>query len=559
MAEPFLKVIHREWNGLHEAAILLGGFALLSQVLGLLRDRMLAHQFGAGMSLDVYYAAFRVPDFLYASIASFVAVTVLIPFLLERMGDGRGDEAKRFFNSVFVAFSGAIGVAALFAFFFMPKLASLVVPGFSSADTESFILLSRVLLVSPIVLGLSNLFGSVTQSYRQFFVFALGPVLYNVGIILGILLFLPFWGILGLAFGVVLGALLHLFIQIPVVAKHGFLPAFPSRFDSSGVRALVLTSFPRTLALSSTHFTTIVLVALATHVAAGSVAVFQLAMNLQSIPLAIVGMSYSVAAFPTLARKWTEGRAEEFTQEVATAMRHIMFWSFPAIALFVVLRAQIVRTILGTGAFDWTATRLTAAALALFAISIVAQSVLLLLLRAFYAMGETRRPLLWSVLGATTTVGSAFLLFYAFDSSMIFRFFVESLLRVDGISGTKVLMLPLAYSLGVIISAGGLFAALVRRFPGEWRRVRKAFLHAFTSSVIMGLVAYHSLQFFDDFLDLDTFSGIFLQGVFAGLIGIVAGAFILRLINNREIVEIWNSLHRRFWKVKPIAAEQENI
>lgn len=559
MVERFFRAIHREWNGVHEAAFLLGGFALLSQFLGLIRDRMLAHQFGAGNSLDMYYAAFRVPDFLYASVASFVAVTVLIPFLLERMGEGKEDEAKRFFYSVFLAFTGLIFAVTILAFFAMPVLAPYIVPGFSDHDTDMFVMLSRILLLSPIILGFSNLFGSVTQTYRRFLVFALGPVLYNIGIIVGILCFLPLVGLPGLVFGVLLGAMLHLVIQIPIIARHGFLPALPRPFDFSGVRSLLRTSFPRTLALSCTHFTTIVLIALATQVAEGSVAVFQLALNLQSIPLAIVGMSYSVAAFPTLARRWTEGRAEEFAREVATAMRHIVFWSFPAIALFVVLRAQIVRTILGTGEFDWSATRLTAAALALFAISIVAQSILLLLLRAFYAMGETRRPLIWSAMGAGVTIGSALILFFVFDTSVVFRYFVESLLRADDIAGTKMLMLPLAYSIGVIISASGLFLLLVRKFPGEWQRVRKAFLHAFTSSVIIGLSAYHGLQFFDDIFDINTFQGIFLQGLCSGVIGIVVGVFLLRLMENRELIEIQDSLRRRFWKAKPIAAEQENL
>jgi putative peptidoglycan lipid II flippase len=561
MVERILRVIHREWSGLHEAALLLGGFALLSQVLGLIRDRMLAHEYGAGSSLDIYYAAFRIPDFLYASLASFVAVTVLIPFILEKIeGSATGEEeGKRFFQSVFTAFFGIIGLVALIAFILMPVLAPRVVPGFAPKEMETFISLSRILLLSPIILGVSNLFGSVTQTYRRFLVFALGPVLYNIGIIFGIVFLLPSFGLPGLAWGVILGALLHLSIQIPVIVRHGYLPRFPKRFDTSGVLRVVRTSLPRTIALSATHFTTIILVALGSSIAEGSISVFQLAFNLQSIPLAIVGMSYSVAAFPTLARQWTEGKAQEFALEVATAMRHIIFWSFPAIALFVVLRAQIVRTVLGTGAFDWTATRLTAAALALFAVSVVAQSILLLLLRAFYATGETRTPLRWSLVGAVSTVLSAYVLVTLFERSDVFRFFVESLLRVDDIQGTKVLMLPLAFSIGSIVSASALFFVLVGKFKGHWDGVRKAFFHAFTSSVFMGLVAYHGLQFLDDVLDINTFHGIFLQGLLAGITGIIAGIFLLRLMENREIVEIWMSLHRRFWKSKPIAAEQEGL
>lgn len=560
MVDRLLRVFHREWSGLHDAAFLLGGFAMLSQLLGLVRDRLLAHQFGASQPLDIYYAAFRIPDFLYASIASFVAVTVLIPFLLERLhGSGGKEEGQRFFSSVFLVFSLCITLAAAIAYGVLPALAGWLVPGFGVEEREMFVALSRILLLSPIILGLSNLFGSVTQTFRRFLVFAIGPVLYNVGIITGILFFLPVWGIEGLAWGVVFGALLHMGIQVPVVLRQGFAPRFPETFDIRGVWNVVLLSLPRTLSLSSANFTIMVLLALASHIAAGSIAVFQLAFNLQSIPLSIVGMSYSVAAFPSLARTWAEGNTKEFARAVGVAIRHIVFWSFPAIALFVVLRAQIVRTILGSGAFDWTATRLTAAALALFAVSISAQCLLLLLLRAFYAMGETRAPLKWSIAGAGATITIAYFLTVTFDAVPVFRFFVEALLRVEDIPGTEVLMLPLAFSIGSICSAMGVFWELERRLPEEWSLVRKSILHAFSASVIMGLVAYHGLQLLDDYLNLNTLIGIFLQGFLAGFLGIILGIFLLRIMENRELAEISKSLHHRFWKAKPMAAEQETL
>ena len=130
---------------------------------------------------------------------------------------------------------------------------------------------------------------------------------------------------------------------------------------------------------------------------------------MQSVPLAIVGASYSLAAFPTLAGLWTKGDTRTFVSTLSTAMRHIFFWSVPALVLFVVLRAQIVRTVLGSGAFDWSDTRLTAASLALFAVSVVAQSAILLLTRAYYAAGKTRAPLFIAFGGALITVCSAFL------------------------------------------------------------------------------------------------------------------------------------------------------
>src|SRR3989338_7227448 len=218
MVGRLLRVFNREWSGLHEAAFLLAGTAILSQVLGLLRDRLLAGHFGAGESLDIYYAAFRVPDFLYASLASLVAVTVLIPFLLEHASAGGDSDAKaaRFINRGFTVFVGVVALGCLLAYATMPRLAAFIVPGFSPELQTEFVTLSRILLLSPFLLGISNLFGSVTQSLRRFFVFAAGPILYNIGIIIGIIFLMPYWGVTGVVIGVLLGALFHVLIHLPL-------------------------------------------------------------------------------------------------------------------------------------------------------------------------------------------------------------------------------------------------------------------------------------------------------------------------------------------------------
>ena len=318
-------------------------------------------------------------------------------------------------------------------------------------------------------------------------------------------------------------------------------------------------SLPRTLALSAANFSIIILLSVASQIATGSIAVFTLAMNLQSIPLAIIGMSYSVAAFPTLAKLWTKGNHAEFLEQIVIAMRHIMFWSFPAIILFIVLRAQIVRTILGSGAFDWTATRLTSAALALFAISVVAQNLVLLLTRAYYAMGKTKLPLVANMIGAVTIVSASFVLLSLFQSHPILRYFAEGLLRVSDIPGTSILMLPLAYSLGMLLNVFLLLFFLKKEFAQVLLATKEAFLHSFTTSIVVGFVAYHGLQAFAYVFDPDTFIGIFLQGFSAGLVGIFSGVFLLRLMENKELKEIRASLHKKFWKALPIASGEGGL
>lgn len=558
MVEKILNFMNKEWSGLHEAAMLLGSAAVASQILALIRDRIFAYEFGAGAALDVYYASFRIPDFLFVSIASFVSVTVLIPFLIEKIGK-RQEDGKKFLDNVFTVFFTVMVAVSIGIFFLIPKLTAMLFPGILGDSRDTLITLTRIMLLSPILLGLSNLLGSITQTARKFFVYALSPVLYNVGIIIGILCFYPLWGLPGLAYGVVLGALLHVLIQVPTVLRFGLLPAFSRRINFSEIKDVVYLSFPRTIGLSIHQVALLVLVSLASRMPEGSIAVFNFSWNLQSVPLAIIGVSYSVAAFPTLAHLFSKNETEKFINNIVAAARHIIFWSLPVLVLFIVLRAQIVRTILGSGAFSWSDTRLTAAALALFAVSLVAQSLILLFVRGYYAAGNTKTPLLVNVISSALTIAFAYILVGAFETNLFFKYFMESLLRVPDDTGSIMIMLPLAYSAGMIANALVLFWFFKSDFKTMPSFLRRTFMHSFLGAVAMGFVAYLFLVFFANIFDISTFFGIFLQGLFAGLIGIIAGVMILRLMKNREVEEIGKALHSKFWTVRAIAPDKEEL
>lgn len=558
MVKKVLTMLNREFSGLHQAAFLLGSFALLSQVLALVRDRLFAHSFGASSVLDVYYAAFRIPDLLYASIASLVSVTVLIPFIVKKI-EGDHDRARRFLDDVFSVFIVAIALVSAMIFFFVPVLSRVLYPGFSADEQDTLTALTRLLLLSPILLGLSNLFGSITQTFKRFFVYALSPVLYNVGIIAGIVFLYPLFGMQGLGYGVVMGALLHFIIQIPVVTRERLMPRFSFSPDMREIRDVVLLSLPRTLGISANQIALLALISLASLMEEGSIAVFNLSFNLQSVPLSIVGVSYSVAAFPTLARLFSTNKMAEFMSNMIVATRHIMFWSFPILALFIVLRAQIVRTIFGSGEFGWNDTMLTAAALALFAVSLVAQALVLLFVRGYYAAGNTRKPLIINTLSSVAIIFFAYGLVRLFDHSMLFRDFIESLLRVDGLAGTAVLMLPLAYSIGMFINVAALLLLFKRDFGKLPASIELTFRHSFYGAVAMGFIAYQFLGVFDDIFDLNTFLGIFLQGFLSGVLGIISGVILLKIIGNKEVGEISSALHSRFWRARPVAPEKEEL
>ena len=558
MVRKLIGFLYKETGTLNQAALLLGLFAFLSQVLGFLRDRLLAHIFGASVELDIYYAAFRIPDFIFVTVASVVSLSVLVPFVIEK--EAKGLEALRaFVNNIFSFFSVLIVLVSSLAFFLLPTLSTFLFQGFSDAALAEAIFISRVLLLSPIILGFSNLFGSLTQAYNRFTIYALAPLFYNAGIILGIIFLARRLGIMGVVWGVIVGASLHALVQVPFVVKAGLFPRFSPKFDLAIIAQVVKISLPRTLTLSMSSIALICLVSLASLMAAGSISILAFSINLQSVPLSIIGVSYSLAAFPTLSRRFRENNLEAFKQQMATTARFIIFWSLPASALFIVLRAQIVRVILGSGLFDWNATRLTAAALALFVLSSMFQCLLLLFIRGFYSAGFTRKPFFLNLISTTVMVIGAWGLVKIFYLSEWFRYFVGALLKVEDLSGMAVLMLPLGFSIATIVNGLLHWITFERTFRGFSHGVTRTLFEGLGSSVIMGATAYIGLNILARLLDTTSLPGIFLQGFGAGLLAITVGVATLSLLKSRELDEVWGVVRGKFWKANVVATDPEIV
>lgn len=558
--DKILRVLSREYSSVNQGALLLGAFALLSQILGLFRDRFIAHFIGPSLELDTYYASFLIPDLIFVSIASLASVTVLIPFLLGKMKDGHvSEESKQLLNNVFSAFLFVIVLFSLVVFLLMPKLAHLVAPGFDEASTEKVIEMSRIMLLSPIFLGLSNIFGSITQLFRKFFIYSLSPIFYNLGIISGVLLLYPILGISGLAIGVVFGSLMHFSIQLFASMKNQFTPKIVYHIDTAQLKQVLFTSFPRTLGLAFNTLALLFIIAFASFLPDGSISVFKFSLNLQTVPLGIIGLSYAVAAFPTLSKFFSQNQIQEFKESLRNVSRQIIFWSLPVAFLFIVLRAQIVRVILGTGSFSWEDTRLVAASLALFSISIMSQSLIALFARAYYAGGNTKKPLYINLISSVLIVFFAFILLQLFEYSLIFRYFIEHILKVTDIPGTEVLMLPLAYSIGTILNSFLLWMYIKRDFMQKEFFVARTFFESLCASFFVGFVAYASLNIFAPIFDLNTFWGIFSQGFFSGILGIISGILILYILKNRELRDLYQVIHSKFWKAKIILPSEESL
>jgi putative peptidoglycan lipid II flippase len=260
-----------------------------------------------------------------------------------------------------------------------------------------------------------------------------------------------------------------------------------------------------------------------------------------------------------LAKSFSNGKTEEFKKHLKGAARAIVFWSLPVIFLFIVVRAQIVRVILGSGSFSWDNTRLVAACLAIFALSILAQGMITLLSRSYYATGDTKRPLIVNFLCSVLIILLSYLLIHLFENWMFFRYFIESLLKVTDIPGTEILMLPLAYSIGTILNFILHWIFVKRDFMPDESFITKTFFQSLGASFFLGAVAYLFLNILSPIFGTTTFLGVFFQGFISGIMGIIAAVFVLYMLKNEELKDLTQTLHTKFWKAKIIAPSQEEL
>jgi len=538
MVRRILERIAAPVRGLHQAAYLLAGLTLASQVLALLRDRIFAHTFGAGEVLDLYYAAFRVPDLVFAIVSSLVSAYIIIP----RITGADRESTRRILSESASFLLGVGGVICVVLAIFMPQFLAFLYPSFSeSAYQAEFVLLSRLLLLQPILLGLSGILASVTQVHRRFALFALSPVLYNIGIILGAVFLYPQWGLVGIGFGVIVGAIAYLAVNVPVVVNAGVIPRL--RLPTFALMApIVRDSIPRSLALGMGSITMLILTALASRVGTGAISVFTFADHLEAVPLALIGSAYAIAAFPALSEASVLRKYDEFTRVLSASARHIILWSFIALGLTVVLRAHIVRVVLGTGAFDWNATRLTAALLAVLAVGLVAQGLVLLFSRALYAARQSWRPFLYQFAAGALTVFLA-IVFLARGSSEL-PSWLAVLLRVGDVHGTGILFIALASTLGQIFLVILSLIALRSIAPGLTRSLTRPFLDGAIAALAGSAAAYATLMIEGGIAPLTTLASVFTQGLIAGIVGLAVSSLALYIIENEEFLIMANALSR---------------
>lgn len=557
-----LGILQSEIANVHAAALILASAGLASRLLGMLRDRLLAQRFGAGRELDVYAAAFNIPDTMSVLFLLGAASAAILPVFQERMARDR-ERAREFIAALAVLFLAGSCAVSLAAFFAAPLLSSWIAPGFSPAEQTRTALLARLMLFSPILLGLSGIFSVVVQSFQRFAVYAAAPLLYNTGIIFGILVLAPSLGITGVAAGVVIGALLHTALQIQSASLAGFGPDFFGtcrrlksimRSLDAPLRRVALLALPRVLSVSLAQLTLLVLDAMASTLAAGSVIIVTFAQNLYFVPIGIFGVSYATAIFPRLAVAASERAGEDFFRELAVGIRSILFWAAPSVALFIVLRAHIVRAVLGAGRFSWEDTRLTAAVLAAMALAIAAGALQTLLIRAYYALGNTWIPLAINGVASLISIALAFWFSNTLGARSPLGMMLAAVFRIGDLPHPEVLGLGLGFASGLMLDAAALYAVLAlyaRKKLGAFPLPRGAdIVKIMGAAVVGGVVAYAVRSRFSEVVPLTTLARVLTQGLVAGGAGWVAYIGALTMAGSEEAALLRRVIARRLFSLR---------
>ena len=393
---------------LARAGLIVSVAFLASRVLGWVRLAVIANVFGATADLDAFIAAFRIPDLMFQLVAAGALSAALIPVVASIVQTDGNERAWRVVSTVTNLMLIALGVLAAVVLVAADRLVPLFTQGFDPATMTRTIELTRIMLLSPILLALGATATSVLNAQGRFAAAALAPIAYNLAIIGGVLLLGPSMGVTGVAIGVVAGSAAHLLVQLPPLRAIGFryLPRIDLS-DSAARRALALMG-PRAIGLGASQITFLVATALATPLGVGALTAFTMAFTMLQIPIGVIGVPLGVVLFPSLSREVASGNHDEFVGLLTRAMRLLAFVMLPIAALAAILRVEAVALLFFN--FDRAAVELTAAALLAFLVGLVAHTLIGVFARAFYARQDTRTPVVAAVLAVVVNTTLAIVL-----------------------------------------------------------------------------------------------------------------------------------------------------
>ena len=422
------------------AGIVLASIAL-SRLLGFVRQAAINAQFGVGPEADAWYAAFRIPDTIFMLLAGGALLSAVIPVYAEVKSRGDPEALRQLLSGVATLVFLATAAFAALGVLIAEPLMTAIAPGFESGTHDLAVDASRWLMLSPVLLGLSALAKAALQAERRFVPPAISPLLYNVGIIIGALVLARAFGLRGLVWGTLIGAVLHLAVQAPGLASWGRF-RLTWGLANPDVRRVIVLMLPRLLGVAVLQASLIYVNVLASLQGPSAVAALNNGFLLMLLPLGVFGMALGEAALPELAGRWAGGDRELFAARVSGVARHIVFLNLPAAVVLAILAEPLVAVLFQRGAFDAHATEITAVALRFFALGLAGHAAVEILVRGFFAMQDTRTPV---------AIAAASLAFH-----MLLSWFLAQWFGIGGIAfGLSVGVLVEAVILGVVLHRRG--------------------------------------------------------------------------------------------------------
>ena len=328
MVKNIFSLLYSRQTSILSGAAIIATTLMLSKSLGLIRDRLLAHVFSPD-KIDIFWAAFRLPDLIFQIIILGALSVAFIPVFTEYFENKGKDEAYEMARSVLNVFLLIFIVATIVIYILaQPIISGLIAPGFTHDKQLQVVVLTRVILFGEVILVLGSFFIGLLQSFQRFIIPSLAPVFYNLGIIIGIVFLSKPFGIMGAAIGVVLGAILHALIQLPLIWSIGFRFKFPLKFFHPGVKEIIRLMSVRVIGLGAEQINETVGVALASLASIGSVTYLTFAQHLQVVPIGLFGATLAQAALPVLSSEKARGKIEEFKITILTTFHQILFLPF---------------------------------------------------------------------------------------------------------------------------------------------------------------------------------------------------------------------------------------
>lgn len=374
------------------ATALIAITSLISYAMGLVRDRIIAINFGTTSATDTYNASFLIPDILFNLFIAGALAAAFMPIFNEYLIKDK-KEAYRIANTMLNGAILLITTLSLFAYIFMPEIIGTI---FQSTDLESqnnIIFMTRLMLFSAVIFAISNTIGNILMCYKHFIAYAISPILYNFGIIFGVMIFKEEYGIYSAAIGVLLGAIMHCIIRIIDLKFTDYKYDLKLEINHPGFRKIVKLMIPRAISLVAWQINLYIFAIVGIKLIEGGLAAFNFARNIQSFAVSLFGISFATAVFPYLTNSISTNDSNSYTEHVQKTIQRILFFTIPSTVGLMFLSKPVVEIILSGGVFDQNSVKLTSTILFYFAISIPFESLSHILSRAFYAVKDTLTPM----------------------------------------------------------------------------------------------------------------------------------------------------------------------